>query len=186
MRFDFTQSAAAVAALLLMASCEQQVVTPTRPQAKAATHLAEIGDKIINPVSGTKPVAGRLFDWRWGIFSWNCWGAGICYIRIWPTHYKVAEYPVVGEGTGFVNAPANVDPKTGLGTIRIIFTQRQENIDAEKVFTIAKEGTAFDAETAKAFGYSQVTIQAGDYPIIHGDGAATNPFGYVDVAAACK
>ncbi|UOQ53458.1 hypothetical protein [Hymenobacter cellulosivorans] len=172
--------------VLLLASCEQTTVAPTQPRATATTQRVEVGDKIINPVAGTEQTAGRLIDWRWGRWDRNCGGAGICYIRIWLTQHNVAEYPVVGEGTGFLSAPVNVDPKTSQGTIRIIFTKQQENIDAEKLFTVAKEGTTFDDETAHAFGYSQVVIQAGDYPIIHGDGSATNPFGYVDVTAACK
>ncbi|MCB2406933.1 hypothetical protein [Hymenobacter lucidus] len=168
-------------------SCENSPVQPNGLAAKPVSSNIKDGQPIINPVPGTELRWGITFEMHFGRGT-GCGGRGICSIKFGFDPSKIAQYPVAGQGTGFLSAPVKVDPETHIGTMRIIFTSEQKNINEGDDFDLTDGGTVITQEKGGLIAdeYKQLTLLDGVYKIIHGDGTDQNPYGYVDVPVLCE
>ncbi|UOQ53460.1 hypothetical protein [Hymenobacter cellulosivorans] len=168
-------------------SCEDMAVKPAAVAALPTSAAIKDGEPIINPIPGTLQKPGFGVGMAFGRGS-DCHGSGVCYVKVRVTFFNRMEYPIAGQGTGFFSAPAEVNPETHIGTMRIIFTTDQKNINATDEFALPEGGTVIELEKPGMLGdeYSQYTLLGGVYKTIHGDGSDQNPYGYVDVPVLCK
>ncbi|MCB2406932.1 hypothetical protein [Hymenobacter lucidus] len=168
-------------------SCEETAIQPAPVATQPVGAAIKYGDPIINPVPGNLQRPGFGLGMAFGRGS-DCHGGGVCYVKIRLTFSRIMEFPVAGQGTGFFSAPVNINPETNVGTMRIIFTSEQKNIDTTDEFELPEGGTVLSLEKAGMLGdeYAQYTLLQGVYKIIHGDGTDQNPYGYVDVPVLCE
>ncbi|UOQ53459.1 hypothetical protein [Hymenobacter cellulosivorans] len=178
---------ALVGLLSATTSCENSQVKPNGVAAKPAVHAIKDGQPIINPLPETLQRPGFGFELHFGRGT-GCPNRGICFVKGTVEANKIVKYPVAGQGTGFFSAPEYVDPETHIGTMRIIFTSDQKNINEGDDFDLTDGGTVLSLEKPGLLGgdYKQLSLLEGVYKIIHGDGTDRNPYGYVDVPVRCE